>query len=128
MSLSSNSLAFCKECIDKFFSEKINSPIYKIKYEYIKNGKIEKSLNNLYFKCFYQKEGCGKIMKYLDYLNHINNCEFTKYICKVDKFNYFNKNFEKCNFMGNNKKLINILNYVDFIDINANFVMKIFFI
>ena len=78
-SSNNNSHNFCKECIDKYLLEKQNCPICKNKFEYIKNEKIEKSLYNLYFKCSYQKEGCGKIVKYLDYLNHINNCEFTKY-------------------------------------------------
>ena len=104
-SSNTNCHSFCKECIDKYLFEKQNCPICKNKFEYFKNEKIEKSLNNLYFKCFYQKEGCDKILKYIDYLNHINECYFTKYICKVDKFNYLKKDFEKCNFIGNNEEI-----------------------
>ena len=43
-------------------------------------------------------------MKYSEYLNHVNNCEYIKYICKVYKFKYIKKDFEKCNFIGNNKE------------------------
>ena len=75
-SSNSNSLAYCKECIDKFLLTYQNN---NSKFEYIKNEKIEKSLNDLNFKCFYQKEGCNKILKYSDYLNHINKCDFIKY-------------------------------------------------
>ena len=38
-------------------------------------------------------------------MNHINKCDFIKYICKVDKFNYLKKEFEKCNFTGNIKEI-----------------------
>ena len=104
-SSNNNSHNFCKECIDKYLLEKQNCPICKNKFEYIKNENIEKTLSNIYFKCFYQKEGCDKIIKYLDYLDHINKCKFIKYICQVDKFNNLNKDFEKCSFIGNNTEI-----------------------
>ena len=37
---------------------------------------FENALHKLYFKCLFFKEGCAKIVNYLDYFNHIHTCEF----------------------------------------------------
>ena len=101
-SLNNNSHSFCKECIDIYLNEKDKCPICKQKFEYQKNLEIEKLLNKLSFKCFFKKEGCEKILNYQEYLNHINECKYNNllYECQIEKFNYLNKNFEKCNYRG----------------------------
>ena len=87
ISCSSNNIChtFCKECIDKYLIEKKTCPICKQNFEYKENIEIEKILKKINFKCLFQKEGCTKIMKYSEYLNHIKECEFKNiiYECQI---------------------------------------------
>ena len=55
----------------------------------------------------FKKEGCKKIINYLDYFNHIYKCEYRTilYECHADKYNYVNKNYEKCGFVGTYKEV-----------------------
>ena len=58
---------------------------------------------NVYFK-----EGCNKVINYLEYFNHIPTCKYNHnliYECKIDKYNYLKKEFEKCNFKGNKEEM-----------------------
>ena len=108
-SLNQNSHSFCKECIDKYLEESDFCPMCKNYFEYFPNSEIEKLLKKLNFKCIYFEEGCTKIVKYSDYLEHINACEYKNiiYECKVEKYNYIKKNFEKCNYRGNINEIEN---------------------
>ena len=106
-SLNNNSHSFCKECIDKYLEEDDKCPICKNYFEYRNNYKIQESLNKLYFKCIYFKEGCNEVVNYGEYFDHINNCKYQDltYECRVEKYNYLEKRFEKCNFQGNIKEI-----------------------
>ena len=82
--------SFCKNCIEKYNQNKDNKcPVCKILFQFeINNDKIQE-LNKLSFQCSFKNEGCNKIIKYQEYLNHINNCEYNnKYECQIKKFNY----------------------------------------
>ena len=102
-----NSHSFCKECIDEFLKEKKYCPLCKSNFEYKVKYRLIKELNNLYFYCLFKKEGCHKILSYNEYINHINNCKYNncKYECQVKKYNYKNKEFEKCGYLGNAKEI-----------------------
>ena len=108
-SLNNSSHSFCKECIDLYLKEKNGCPICKNAFEYKNNINIIKLLNNVTFKCKYSEEGCNKIISYADYLEHINKCEYKNknvlYKCIVQKYNYNNKAFEDCLFVGNIKDI-----------------------
>ena len=98
-----NSHYFCKECIDKYLEQNNNCPICKNNFEYKIKNEFEKLLHKLDFKCLFYNEGCTKIINYLEYYNHINECKYNNllYKCKIDKYNFSNKEFEKCNYNGN---------------------------
>ena len=104
-----NSHSFCKECIDIYLREYENCPICKNNFEYNYNKEIEKKLNELLFRCKYWKEGCDKIINYFEYFKHINECKYGNsdilYTCIVEKYNYVNKNFEPCNYIGKLKEV-----------------------
>ena len=102
-----NSHSFCKDCIDKYLEQSDYCPMCKKYFEYMPNYDIEEFLNKLYFKCIYFKEGCLKIVKYPEYFEHINNCEYKNitYECHVEKYDYINKNFIKCCYKGNIKEI-----------------------
>ena len=102
-----NSHSFCKECIEKFLEEDNKCPICKNIFENKSKKKYEKILHNLDFKCFFYNQGCTKIVNYLDYFKHINECEYKNllYKCQVEKYNFYKKEFEKCNYIGNNKEI-----------------------
>ena len=102
-----NSHSFCKECIDEFLKEKKYCPLCKSNFEYKVKYRLIKELNNLYFYCLFKKEGCHKILSYPEYINHINNCKFnrSKYECQVKKYNFKNKEFENCGYLGNAKEI-----------------------
>ena len=106
-SLKPNSHSFCKECIDKYLKQSDNCPICKGYFEYKPNFEMEKVLRKIYFKCLYYKEGCTKILKYSEYFNHIDECQYKHiiYECKVEKFNYLKNNFVKCDFRGDIKAI-----------------------
>ena len=63
--------SFCKMCIDKYLVEHNNCPVCKNHFDYISNDKINELLNKINFKCKYYNEGCKMILKYSDYLKHI---------------------------------------------------------
>ena len=102
-----NSHPFCKDCIDEFLKEKNKCPICKLLFEYKNNKNIIDKLNMLSFHCMFKNEGCNEILSYSEYLNHINNCKYNdnKYECQIGKYNYENKEFEKCSFIGNNEEI-----------------------
>ena len=98
-----NSHSFCKQCIDIYLNGNNKCPIYKSYFEYI----IKKEINNILFKLSFhwnfKKEGCNDIIPYYDYLRHINSCKHNNiaFECLVKKYNYSNKEFEKCGYLGN---------------------------
>ena len=103
-----NAHSFCKECIDQYLKEKNKCPICKQNFEYKINNELNDSLKKLSFECLFQKEGCKDILPYSEYLNHINNCKYDnniEYECIIKKFNYHNKEFEICGFVGNKIKI-----------------------
>ena len=104
-----NSHSFCKECIDIYLEEHDNCPTCKNIFEYKNNPEVEKKLNELLFKCIYFKDGCKNIINYTDYFKHINECEYRNdnilYECLVDKYNYINKSFEPCHYIGKIKEM-----------------------
>ena len=108
-SSNTNSHSFCKQCIDIYLEEHNNCPICKNNFEYKTNEETEKKLNKLLFRCQYFKEGCQKVINYSEYFNHINECEFKKdntlYECLVNKYNYTNKTFEPCHYIGKKKEI-----------------------
>ena len=98
---------FCKDCIDKHLEENESCPMCKNYFEYETNNNINKYLYRLCFKCIYNNKGCNKIIRYLEYFNHINKCEYKTNIfeCQVENYNYNKKIFEKCSFKGNNNEI-----------------------
>ena len=108
-SSNNNSHSFCKECIDKYLKSNNNCPICKNKFENINKSEIENQLHKLEFKCLFFKEGYTKIENYLEYFNHIHTCKYKNlvYECKIDKYNYLKKEFEKCNYIGNQEEMKN---------------------
>ena len=102
-----NSHSFCKECIDEFLKEKNKCPVCKLIFEYKNNTNLKDKLNKLSFYCMFKNEGCDKILSDSEYLNHINNCEYSdgKYECQIKKYNYKNKEFENCGFIGNKEEI-----------------------
>ena len=104
-----NSHSFCKDCIDKYLKENNKCPTCKLIFGYKINNDIIHDLNNLSFQCEFKNEGCNDIIPYSDYLNHINNCEYKiiKYECNIMKYNYDNKDFEKCGYIGRKEDIEN---------------------
>ena len=104
-----NSHSFCKMCIDLYLNKKDICPICKNKFEYKDNPELLNLLNNLSFKCLYYKEGCDKILKYSEYINHINDCNYNNnnllYECQVEKLNNSEKNFEHCKYKSSKKEI-----------------------
>ena len=101
-----NSHSFCKECIDEFLKEKNKCPICKLIFEYKTNNIIIDKLNTLLFHCMFKNEGCNKIISYSEYLNHVNNCKYNnEYECQIKKYNYKNKEFERCRYIGNKEEM-----------------------
>jgi len=68
--------SFCKFCIDKYLAEHNNCPICKNHFDYISNNKLIELLNKINFKCKFYNEGCKMILKYSDYLKHIQKCQY----------------------------------------------------
>ena len=81
-------------------------PICKNQFGYKDNPGVLKSLNKLSFRCMFHKEGCNKILKYSEYINHINECKYNKliYECQIEKLNNSEKIFTECKFKGYKKK------------------------
>ena len=102
-----NSHSFCKKCIDKYLEINNKCPICKSIFKYQINDNVFKALNKLKLRCLFYKEGCIKQINYSEYFNHINICEFKNinYECQVEKYNYSNKNFEYCKFIGDAKEI-----------------------
>ena len=100
---------FCKECINKYLFGKDYCPICKKYFEYITQNEINKYLYKLCFRCIYFNLGCNKVIRYLEYFKHINNCKYKKdlYECNVEKYNYNTKTFDICGFKGNIKEVEN---------------------
>ena len=109
-SCSSNKIThyFCKNCIDTYLSINNKCPICKNIFQYKDNLEIKILLNNLSFKCLFQKEGCNQFLQYSNYITHINNCNYQNinYECQVEKLNNADKIFEKCKYKGYYKKVI----------------------
>ena len=118
-----NCHSFCKECIDNYLIEKENCPTCKLDFEYKINDEIKNELDKLEFKCMFAKEGCLEIIPYQGYLYHINNCKFSnmKYECCVKKYNYNNKEFEKCGYSGTKEKVIKHFILCEFIEYRCLF-------
>ena len=106
-SSNNNSHSFCKECIDKYLETKNNCPLCKNIFENKIKDEIENKLHKLEFKCLFFKEGCTKVVNYLEYSNHILGCKYNNllYNCQIDTYNYLNKEFEKCNYKGNKDEI-----------------------
>ena len=117
-----NSHSFCKECIDKYLEINNKCPICKNIFENKIKNEIENELDKLEFKCLFYKEGCNEVVKYLEYFSHIYSCKYNNliYECKIDKYNYLKKEFEKCNYKGNKEEMR------DHFNINVYFAMKIY--
>ena len=99
-----NSHSFCKECLDKYLKENKSNkcPTCKSAFQFKINFKISNELNKLLFKCLFQNEGCNDILSYSKYFNHIKYCEYNNiYECKIMKYNYEGKEFQKCGYLGN---------------------------
>jgi hypothetical protein len=71
----------------------------------------------------FAKEGCLEIIPYQGYLYHINNCIFSnmKYECCVKKYNYNNKEFEKCGYSGTKENVIKHFILCEFIEYRCLF-------
>ena len=107
-SSNNNSHSFCKECIDGYLKGNNKCPICKNNFENKSKNEIENELHKLEFKCLFYKEGCNKVINYLEYFNHIHTCKYNNnliYECKIDKYNYLKKEFEKCNYKGNKEEM-----------------------
>ena len=121
-----NSHLFCKDCIDQYIQKNNNNkcPLCKLNFEYKNNNEINIKLNKLEFKCLYKNEGCNDIIKYSDYLNHISNCIYNKYICQIKKYNYNTKRFEICGFKSNKKNIENHIKKCAFMEYYCIFCNK----
>ena len=99
--------SFCEECINKSLEINDKCPICKQEFESVINKKVEKLLQKLKFKCIYAEEGCPKILDYSIYFKHIDKCGFRDilYECQIDKYNYEEKKYKKCGYVGTIKKL-----------------------
>ena len=105
-----NSHSFCKDCIDKYLKENNKCPTCKLIFGYKINNDIFNELNSLSFKCEFKNEGCNAIISYSDYLNHINNCEYSNFViceCNIKKYNYKLKEFKNCGYIGKRKEMKN---------------------
>ena len=122
-----NCHSFCKECIDEFLKEKNNCPTCKENFEYKINNYLKNKLNNLCFKCAFQKEGCDYLISYSEYLNHINNCKYNNsaYECNIMKYNSNYKDFEKCGYQGNKLDIENHFKLCAYIKYKCSFCNKI---
>ena len=111
-SFKNTSHSFCKKCIDTYLKSNNICPICKNQFNYKTNYKIESKLISTQFTCKYNIYGCKTILNYYQYFNHINDCKYksrgAQYECQVEKYNYTNKNFEKCRFCS---KIPNIENH-----------------
>jgi len=106
-SSNNNSHSFCKECIDKYLETNNKCPLCKNNFENKTKNEFENVLHTLDFKCLFYKEGCTKVVNYLEYFNHIHTCKYNNllYKCQIDKYNYLKKEFEKCNYIGNKDEI-----------------------
>ena len=122
-STNKKSHSFCKECIDLYLKENNNCPICKHIFEYKSNDEINKLLNKIKFKCLFYKEGCDKIINYIEYFNHISKCTYKKnrYECKVEKYNFKIKIFEKCNYRGDIQETENHFKICGFLKYKCKF-------
>ena len=103
-----NSHSFCKKCIDKYLKENNKyCPICKNYFFYKTNYNIEKQLIKALFNCNYYSKGCKKVLNYYNFFKHINECKYKtiEYECHVEKYNYNNKQFEKCLYTANNNEI-----------------------
>ena len=127
-SLNINSHSFCKRCIDIYLEEHDNCPTCKNKFNYENNKQVEDKLNKLFLRCIYLKDGCHKIINYLDYFKHINECEFKKnnikYECLVEKYNFSNKSFDYCRYIGNKKEMMKHFKICAFLQYECIFCKK----
>ena len=98
-----NSHSFCKQCIDIYLIQNNKCPTCKLNFEYAIKNDIKNKLFKLSFYCNFKNEGCDYIISYNKYLEHINNCKYNNisFECLVKKYNYSNKKFEKCGYLGN---------------------------
>ena len=88
----------CKECLKKWNK----CPFNCINFKEIELDRTFKKVINLFkTKCPYLDKGCNKIIYFKDYLNHIKNCDYSEFICKV----------EGCQFKGNKKECCNHIFY-----------------
>ena len=121
-----NSHSFCKKCIDIYLLKNDKCPICKNKFEYKDNPQLLKLLNQLSFKCVYKNEGCNKILKYSEYINHINQCNYNNilYQCQVEKLNNSNKKFEKCKYKGYKNEIKKHLKFCAFYNFKCLYCEK----
>ena len=85
----------CKTCIKKYASHEesgvINCPNCRRQLE---TENMEKSdiefLNQLELRCTFAKLGCYTIIKYKNYREHVENCDFSIYYCQASNCNYKN--------------------------------------
>ena len=129
-SCSSNvhSHSFCKKCINKFMATSNKCPLCKQNFENINNDKINEILYKMNFKCIYNAKGCGEIINYLNYSEHLKVCQYsikTLYECQVDRFYYSLNNFDKCHFIGNYDEMINHFKFHEIKLMNCAFCSEI---
>ena len=100
--------SFCKNCIMQCLKINDKCPICKQTFKFGTNKKVKELLPKLKFKCKYAEEGCQKIFDYSYYPFHLEKCEFKEnlYECQVEKYNFKNKAFQKCNYEGTFKKIM----------------------
>ena len=115
-----NSHSYCKDCIDNYIKDNNNNtcPTCKLNFEYKIKNEINDELNKLSFQCMFKNKGCNEIKSYSEYLNHINNCKYFKdeYECNVKKYNYNEKEFEKCGYIGNITEMENHFKLCEYIN------------
>ena len=99
--------SFCELCINKSLENSDKCPLCRQEFEGGINQKVEKLLQKLKFKCIYADEGCPKILDYSIYFKHIDKCGFRDllYECQILKYNYSEKRYKKCKYIGTLKKI-----------------------
>ena len=87
---------FCKNCFEKSLKNNKKCPNYcKDPSKEKINRILSNFINKFKFVCVYK--GCGKIIFYKEYLDHITICSFKKFQCK----------FNNCKFIGGFEECLN---------------------
>ena len=97
---------FCRKCIGESQEKSNKCPNCREIFQGINiNNETLNILNNINLKCYHYNEGCNQIISYINYINHLKNCDFGEYECPFEDCKYIglkkdmNFHIEKCALM-----------------------------